>query len=233
MPAKPRSLGASASAPALRSHEPPTQERRLPLVVQEWATRCLDQEMAPLLAGLAWAQRGVEDPVEQQGWQSVAIECGKSGFPLVGPPEPPALEERELSRISDAALGAGPVTVALQPPDMTSSLASSSMEAEKPVKSTFGSSREETHVDPSYANSVQRRFGPHYLQIRPPGPGSYTPKQDGRTYSIEMGGLVHGATWGREDRQKHLGQSGPLTRCGPAPGFCTRARPRSTLTSPS
>ena len=65
-----------------------------------------------------------------------------------------------------------------------------------------------------------------------PGPGTYTPKLDGRQYKLDTGGFVHGVTFQKEEREKHLARSIrpkgqyhalPL-RCGPAPGFYSIAK---------
>ena len=239
-------LGASASAPHLFKTTPQTQQRRMqsenssfttvPLAVEEWATRCLDDDTAPLLASLAWAQREASELVDQERWQAVTMVCDEVGLSLERLPEPAAAAEREQSRIADNALAGGPVAISLQPPETGLALASSGsvLAVAEQRYGTFGSGRDEAPIDPSTRNaallplaSLSRPGTSNALRFRLPGPGSYSPELDGRPYKLETSGFVNGVTFGREDRYKHLTRTNrpkgqytalPL-QCGPAPGF--------------
>ena len=205
--------------------------------IEDWAYRCLGEGTAPLLAQLclAWAQRGSASPEEQERWRNVAIACEESQLEVRQAPEVAALGERELSRFSDVALGEGPVVISLQPQtDDAASLRISSAGStnflsnlggkDRPY-TTFGSSRDESPCDPKAVSLNDQRFPL-------PGPGTYTPKLDGRQYKLDTGGFVHGVTFQKEEREKHLARSIrpkgqyhalPL-RCGPAPGFYSIAK---------
>lgn len=239
------SLAPSASAPELdvaESYWPPTTDETppadlrkmpLPFLVEDWCTRSLGDDTAPLLAMLAWQQRECEDPLEAQGWEAVAIQCEQSGRPLQQPPEPLAAALREASRSADVQLGAGPVAVSLAPP--VSGLAATPSLRALPISAerygTFGSSRDETPLPEGLKNAAlfplaetMRAGSINALRFRLPGPGSYSPAQDGRPYRLDMG---NASKFAREDRYEHLARTNrpkgqyhclPL-RCGPAPGF--------------
>ena len=239
------SLAPSASAPELaESYFPPSTDEPvapalslhqlpLPFLIEDWCTRGLGDDTAPLLAMLAWDQRECEEPLEAQGWEAVGIHCEQSGRPLQQPPEALAAAEREASRSADTQLGGGPVAVSLAPP--VSGLAATPTLRALPVSAerygTFGSSRDETPLPEGLKNAAlfplaesMRPGSINAMRFRLPGPASYSPAQDGRSYRLDMG---NASRFSREDRYEHLARTNrpkgqyhclPL-RCGPAPGF--------------
>ena len=237
-------LSASASAPVILPAKKSTggdpvsgvtNEKMLPLpfLLEDWCSRGgLDEGTAPLLAMLAWAQRDATDPLEADGWSAVGIACEQSELSLQRSPEPHALHEREQSRFADAALGGGPVTVQLAPPETglaaTPSVPALPVSAER--HGTFGSSRDEAPLPSGFLAPLPDTMRPGIVnaaRFQLPGPGSYSLATDGRTSRTDTAGLSHGARWAKDDRQKHLGYSVrpknqfhalPL-QCGPAPGF--------------
>ena len=206
----------------------------LPRALEQWAEQYLTEDLVPLLASLAAQQReGVEDAEAHAAWRSLELLCEETGVPLLPPPEAVAAAEREQSRLADAALGDGPVCVALAPGSGLSASASAASlgagaasgmacGATTAEIGTFGSSRETANM---------RLAAIQAMRFQQPGPGAYSPQLEGRPFRLESGGFKPptgtGCPWGREDRYKHLARSNrpkgqytalPL-RCGPAPGF--------------
>ena len=204
----------------------------LPFTLEEWASRCLGADTAPLLAALAMSAAKNTDGKESERWQTLCTLCEISGLPLQRPPEPDAIAEREASRQADAVLGGGPVSIALHPALLEASPSASTLpvsaQPHGEFHGTFGSSRDDAPLPGMCAallpTAASQKAGTlNALRFRQPGPGAYTPEQDGRTYRAPAAGV----TWGREDRYKHLARTIrprnqytalPL-RCGPAPGF--------------
>lgn len=177
--------------------QPPIELQKLPLpfLLEDWCARgSLGDDTAPLLAMLAWAQRECEDDFEAEGWAAVGSQCEQSGRSLQRPPEPLAAAEREGSRAADAQLGEGPVAVSLAPP-VTGLAATPTLRALPVAEArygTFGSSRDETPLPEGLKNAAlaplpetMRPGSINAMRFRLPGPGSYTPQQDGRPYRLE------------------------------------------------
>lgn len=214
-------------------------ELPLPFLLEEWCARgMLGDDTAPLVAMLAWAQRENEDEQEAAGWAAVGIQCEQSGRALQMQPEPLEAAEREASRAADAQLGAGPVAVSLAPAmkGLAATPTVRALPVAEPRYGTFGSGRDESvlpwgmraaNLEPF--PDTMRAGSVNAYRFRLPGPGSYSPAQDGRPYRLEAGGAKHtfDTTWAKQDRYEQLAATNrpkgqyhclPL-RCGPAPGF--------------
>lgn len=202
-----------------------TSSDALPLMLGAWAMRCLSDDTAPLLASLALAQAcdGVDDTARKQ-WRMVHDMCFDTAL-APHQVEPDAATEREASAMADAALGEGPVSIQVSPPEggLGASSASFVSDAGRP-KGTFGSSREDSTfgaISPSLVAVSKSKA----LRTQLPGPGAYSPTAEHGVSQQKR--FPAGASWGKEDRYKHLGYTVrprhqfvalPL-RCGPAPGF--------------
>lgn len=224
----------SAAAPAALDWQLP-----LPTTLHAWASRCLADDTAPLLAAIVLAQ-ACDDPdlAAREEWRSLHDIVIDSEFDI-NLPDVDSFEERERSRAADAALGEGPVMVDFSPPDPQASggiaAASSWMVAEQaPDPCTFGSSR-----DASTFGVMNPSLQPLPASLRPgmarklrfqnPGPGAYSPQIGSVPYASasHTSAFPSGATFGRDDRLKHLTRTvrprGQYTAlplmCGPSPGF--------------
>ena len=213
------------------------EEPSLAALLREWCPHSLSEETAPLLSELAasaTANLPDTDPARDD-WVALQEECANAESSLAedgngsapAPPAPPAsyAAESMASRKADAALGIGPVTMHLHPPGERAPARSRSQPSLKqPLpRSTFGSSRESLSSISSWEEDTAsaKRF-------QKPGPGAYRPAQPSRSRLAGRSACFPtGASWGKEDRQKHLGlsvrprgQYHALPKYqGPAPGY--------------
>ncbi|KOO28019.1 hypothetical protein Ctob_004713 [Chrysochromulina tobinii] len=212
----------------------------LPRALRSWAGRCLSDESAPLLTSvlLTWACDATDEASRVQ-WRELNDLCRDSEFGF-GHSRADAVEERDRSRAADASLGTGPVMVDFSPPEPQGASEAAEtrwMEAEHgKERGTFGSSRDASiHIHTMNAALMPlpkagRTSQTIRLRFQIPGPGAYSPDVG----SVPFASTSHtslfpqGATWGRDDRYKHLSRA-----VTPSAAALSASTPLPPLSGPS
>lgn len=227
-------LASQAMAGSFETHED------LPRALRSWAGRCLSDESAPLLTSvlLTWACDATDEASRVQ-WRELNDLCRDSEFGF-GHSRADAVEERDRSRAADASLGTGPVMVDFSPPEPQGASEAAEtrwMEAEHgKERGTFGSSRDASiHIHTMNAALMPlpkagRTSQTIRLRFQIPGPGAYSPDVG----SVPFASTSHtslfpqGATWGRDDRYKHLSRA-----VTPSAAALSASTPLPPLSGPS